>query len=335
MSNMNSVARALGSSLGSSVIASMNSARVAASNLGQAAQNFATAWNHAHTVNTAVITGFRQTTSSLMDVYHNTSMAKTAVDALAQQMGLTKGQIETLNSLVPQFASHTTDAASATQSAASQTAGLRGKVDELNSAISGAAGKIQTAGDQIRSSGQNAQTAAGQLQNFHTQAANAGSAAATAGGKMTTLAGNMSSAGGQAQTAAGKVYSLVSAISGLQSKTITITTNMVTTHSARAGGGPVLPSMPYLVGEEGREMFVPSVPGWIMPHGQTERALAGTAGSERSAPADSGGYNGPSELHSHITITLDNDVVARHTQVEALKWEHRNRRGWSDPGTGP
>src|SRR5690606_31604503 len=35
---------------------------------------------------------------------------------------------------------------------------------------------------------------------------------------------------------------------------------------ARASGGPVDPSHNYLVGERGPEMFVPSVPGTIVPN---------------------------------------------------------------------
>lgn len=43
----------------------------------------------------------------------------------------------------------------------------------------------------------------------------------------------------------------------------------------RAAGGPVTGGAPYIVGEHGRELFVPSVPGTIIPAG-------GAAGSNRN-----------------------------------------------------
>jgi polyhydroxyalkanoate synthesis regulator phasin len=45
--------------------------------------------------------------------------------------------------------------------------------------------------------------------------------------------------------------------------------------SRRAGGGPVDAKMPYLVGEEGPELFVPKAAGNIIPTGQTSRMLSG------------------------------------------------------------
>ena len=59
----------------------MNQARIAGAGLQTAAQNLATAWYHDHSVNTTVIGDFQTMYGRLMDVYHNTSLAKSAVDA--------------------------------------------------------------------------------------------------------------------------------------------------------------------------------------------------------------------------------------------------------------
>ena len=42
----------------------------------------------------------------------------------------------------------------------------------------------------------------------------------------------------------------------------------------RAAGGPVAAGQPYMVGEQGRELFVPSTPGAILPHGTRPAAGA-------------------------------------------------------------
>lgn len=75
-----------------------------------------------------------------------------------------------------------------------------------------------------------------------------------------------------------KVQGLQSAIDGLKSKEITITTNLRTYGSTaadpslgvigrRAHGGPVSAGAPYMVGERGPELFVPGRSGTIVPNG--------------------------------------------------------------------
>lgn len=50
-------------------------------------------------------------------------------------------------------------------------------------------------------------------------------------------------------------------------------------YSKRAKGGPVMPGRPYLVGEEGPEMSVPSRAGHVMTAGQTKQALGSGGGN--------------------------------------------------------
>lgn len=60
----------------------------------------------------------------------------------------------------------------------------------------------------------------------------------------------------------------------------------VRTGGPRAAGGPVEAGVAYPVGEQGMELFVPRVPGVIIPHGPTESIIGanGNHGSTRSAP---------------------------------------------------
>ncbi|MCR4340955.1 MAG: hypothetical protein NUW01_13830 [Gemmatimonadaceae bacterium] len=74
-----------------------------------------------------------------------------------------------------------------------------------------------------------------------------------------------------------KVQGLQSAINGLKSKDITVTTTINTirheqtisggARGGRAHGGPVSRGVPYYVGEEGKELFVPNTNGQIIPNG--------------------------------------------------------------------
>jgi hypothetical protein len=97
MADMNQVAQALGASIGTDVVGAMNQATLAASGLTGAATDLAGAWNRAHNVNSQVVSGFAQTVKSLFEVYHNTGQAKAAADAYAKSLGMTQGQVNTLN----------------------------------------------------------------------------------------------------------------------------------------------------------------------------------------------------------------------------------------------
>ncbi len=61
--------------------------------------------------------------------------------------------------------------------------------------------------------------------------------------------------------------SLASAISGLKGASKSSISNISVPVSPRANGGPVSPYSPYIVGEQGPELFVPSSMGSIVPNG--------------------------------------------------------------------
>ena len=67
----------------------------------------------------------------------------------------------------------------------------------------------------------------------------------------------------------------------------------LTTPGARAGGGPVGAGQPYVVGEQGPELFVPSAAGNIVPNSQTSGAGSVTVNVDMSG--NSGGTSNPSQ----------------------------------------
>ena len=58
----------------------------------------------------------------------------------------------------------------------------------------------------------------------------------------------------------------------------------------RADGGPVVQNRPYLVGEEGPELFMPSQNGMIIPNGTK---IEGAAGGGGGITVNVGQYYGP------------------------------------------
>jgi hypothetical protein len=60
----------------------------------------------------------------------------------------------------------------------------------------------------------------------------------------------------------------------------------------RAKGGPVTSRSPYLVGEEGPELFIPSASGQIVSHGKTKGMLSGAGSGTPVAPMLSAGGGG-------------------------------------------
>lgn len=95
----------------------------------------------------------------------------------------------------------------------------------------------------------------------------------------------------------------------------------------RASGGPVRAGMPYLVGERGREMFFPQVPGWIANANATARMLAGPglAGGYRS-PGLSAGYGtrggGTTVVNQYITV--EGSVIRERELAESIAPRVRN-----------
>lgn len=70
----------------------------------------------------------------------------------------------------------------------------------------------------------------------------------------------------------------------------------------RAAGGPVSARTPYLVGEQGPELFVPNQAGAILPAGATASAMA---------PASGGGWGGGGGAPVVIHLTVDGRTLAR------------------------
>lgn len=84
--------------------------------------------------------------------------------------------------------------------------------------------------------------------------------------------------------------------------------------SGLAEGGPVTPFRPYIVGEEGPELFVSSVPGRIIPNDELTRLLAG-AGNTTSTTI--------------VNVTLNMDDIRRVRDIDEFLRMLRNnsRRG--------
>ncbi|HLB03869.1 MAG TPA: hypothetical protein VJK66_02520 [Gaiellaceae bacterium] len=78
----------------------------------------------------------------------------------------------------------------------------------------------------------------------------------------------------------------------------------------RQHGGPVWPGGIFTVGERGRELFAPTRPGMILPHGLTEALLQARAGEAGSALAHAGGVQ--------VSVYVAGDFVGDEIWVERL-----------------
>lgn len=119
-----------------------------------------------------------------------------------------------------------------------------------------------------------------------------------------------------------RVQNLKDTIDGIKSKDVTVkvTTVHKTFHKefrvpgvagSRAHGGPVRSGLPYLVGEEGPELFTPGASGKIIPNGTPSIA----------APLHSmGGGGGDGD----IVLELDGEVLARFNRRELTRKGKRN-----------
>jgi len=91
----------------------------------------------------------------------------------------------------------------------------------------------------------------------------------------------------------------------------------------RATGGPVNSNSPYLVGEQGPELFVPSSYGRIMDAFSTNKALLTNAGG---GVMSSGGSN--VTINVSVAPTADKAAIGQ-TLVEAINaYERRSGSGW-------
>lgn len=90
----------------------------------------------------------------------------------------------------------------------------------------------------------------------------------------------------------------------------------------RAAGGPVGAGMPYLVGEKGPELFVPSGYGRIMDAFSTSKALVANAGGSMA------GGGGNVTINVSVAPTADKAAIGQ-TIVEAISsYERRSGPGW-------
>jgi hypothetical protein len=91
----------------------------------------------------------------------------------------------------------------------------------------------------------------------------------------------------------------------------------------RAGGGPVDAGTPYMVGEKGPELFVPSGYGKIVDAFSTNKALLSNAGGGMGG---SGGGN--VTINVTVSPTADKASIGQ-TIVEAISsYERRSGPGW-------
>lgn len=74
----------------------------------------------------------------------------------------------------------------------------------------------------------------------------------------------------------------------------------------RAAGGPVEAGQPYMTGEEGQELFIPSVNGTIIPHKQTEQLFNSSSSSKTINQTN----------HYHISSNIDMEAATRSQMLE-------------------
>lgn len=225
------------------------------------------------------------------------------------------------------------DLISAFDSARLKSSGLTGDLAALSTAISTTGTKSSTThGDIVKvindmaSMNVSVPTITALINSLGTNISEAGVKALIGSGKLGTLSGSITSTGGAAAAAAAHLSGLNAQINGLHSKTVTITTNEI--HNiqtyksqahfggARASGGPVMENVPYLVGEAGREIFVPDRPGVILPNPVTERTVSATAAPQVISL----------EATVHTPVYLDGQKIWENQQAETLRYGVRNGR---------
>jgi hypothetical protein len=332
MSNLNVVARNLSVTVGQQLDTAMATAITKFSGVAGAAAAYARGLANAHTpastlaklqtnFNTALATENRMTQTATTDINKHATALKglgSATHAAASDVGNLGDAVKHTHTALIEQANNAKTAALNARDFGQQSQTAAGQNDHLRTAAQQAAAQVKTLGS-------DSATTRGQLGDVNNEIRTQTGLAGTAAGKMATLAGQIATVGAQAATAAGEVHGLASAISSLTSKTITITTNFVSTHSARAAGGPVAAGIPYTVGEMGRELFVPDTSGFIVPHGQTEQFLSSPRGHSAAFPAAAGGGGGgnmQATIHNHVF--LDGQQVWNSVRTETLRWNTRN-----------
>lgn len=330
MSNLNVVARNLSATVSGQLDTAMAGAIVSASGLDQKYKQWATdvmAGKPAATlakdlagIRTAqdqVNTVESKATKLLND---NGTAAKNYATALKGASTSASDLAKPLSQVGTELAKHVITA----KEAALSTQGYSTQAHAAAGTSQGLAAQASTANTAVKALGVSASTTRGSLGTVNNEIRNTATAAGAARGPLGTMSNEISNVGSAAGAAAGQVHALASAIAGLQSKTVTVTTNVVTVTSTvhRAMGGPVFPGVPTVVGEAGREMYIPAVPGYILSHAQTEQVMSGASGGQQ-------GTGGPDVIRLaadiHVHAEVDGREVFTSIKPEVFQWMRRNR----------
>jgi hypothetical protein len=103
------------------------------------------------------------------------------------------------------------------------------------------------------------------------------------------------------------IKAAVDALKAGASATVNVIGNVV---RGFATGGPVTAGMPHMVGERGRELFIPSTDGVIVPHHQSRRILS------ESSPATTG----PQTTNNVVNVTVNKTEASPYEIGRELLW---------------
>lgn len=96
---------------------------------------------------------------------------------------------------------------------------------------------------------------------------------------------------------------------------------------SRAAGGPVGPPGSYMVGEQGRELFTPSVPGYITPNNRLPSSVPAPAGAAYNRTTIDNSQNNHLDLIDPTKLSAIQRAMLRNEVAEAMAADRaRNRR---------
>lgn len=95
----------------------------------------------------------------------------------------------------------------------------------------------------------------------------------------------------------------------------------------RAAGGPVGPPGSYMVGEQGRELFTPSVPGYVTPNNRIPSSVPAPAGAAYNRTTIDNSQNNHLDLIDPTKLSAIQRAMLRNEVAEAMAADRaRNRR---------
>jgi hypothetical protein len=331
MSNLNQVARNLSVTVGTQLDAAMSRAIVSQSGLTGAYNKWATDLrnNAGATALQKDLTAIRNDQNFVSSATQKaTTMMNSNAAATAKAATGYKDAASAAGDATSKITAHiaaTDKAAGASSVMASKVAMLSQNLQNNASDASRAGSATQQAASQVQHLGSVATTTQAHVGNVNNEIRTMTGAAGAAGGPVNALAASIARAGAEAAAATAQVRGLEAAIASLQSKTITVTTNMVTVSSTvhRQHGGPVLAGMPYMTGEAGRELFVPASNGYVFSNPDTERFM-GSPGGGHAGTVRVGVGGGPAQATIHNHVFLDGQQIWNGVRTETLRWNTRN-----------